>query len=68
VATVVFWVLMIIVLALLFEDRHAPQADTVEVEGPAFTWYLFSNTRAGLIWRRSGCFWASDGSPRVGTN
>jgi hypothetical protein len=35
VASVFFWVLMIIVLALLFEDRHAFQADTVEVEGPA---------------------------------
>src|SRR5664280_1269801 len=50
VATVVFWVLMIVVLVLLFEDRKAPEAETVEVEGPAFTRYLFSNTRAGLIW------------------
>jgi thiosulfate dehydrogenase (quinone) large subunit len=50
VASIVFWVLMILVLALLFEDRKAPQAETVEVEGPAFTRYLFSNTRAGLIW------------------
>jgi thiosulfate dehydrogenase [quinone] large subunit len=50
VASVVFWVLMIVVLALLFEDRNAPQAQTVEVEGPAFTRYLFGNTRAGLVW------------------
>jgi uncharacterized membrane protein YphA (DoxX/SURF4 family) len=50
IASIVFWVLMILVLALLFEDRKAPQAETVEVEGPAFTRYLFSNTRAGLIW------------------
>ena len=50
VATVVFWVLMIVVLVLLFEDRKAPEAETVEVEGPAFTRYLFSNTRAGLVW------------------
>ena len=50
VATVVFWVLMIVVLVLLFEDRKAPEATTVDVEGPAFTRYLFSNTRAGLIW------------------
>ncbi len=46
----VFWVLMVAVLVLLFEDRKAPEAETIEVEGPAFTRYLFSNTRAGLIW------------------
>ena len=50
VATVVFWILAIVVLLLLFEDRNAPEASSVEVEGPAFTRYLFSNTRAGLIW------------------
>jgi thiosulfate dehydrogenase [quinone] large subunit len=50
IATVVFWVLMVVVLVLLFEDRNAPEAQTIEVEGPAFTRYLFSNTRAGLIW------------------
>ena len=41
---------MVVVLVLLFEDRKAPEAETIEVEGPAFTRYLFSNTRAGLIW------------------
>jgi thiosulfate dehydrogenase [quinone] large subunit len=50
VATIAFWVLAIAVLALMFEDRKSPDAQTVEVEGPAFTRYLFSNTRAGLIW------------------
>ena len=50
IATVVFWVLAIVVLALMFEDRKSPEAQTVEVEGPAFARYLFSNTRAGLIW------------------
>lgn len=50
IASVVFWVLMIVVLALLFEDRKSPQSDTIEVEGPDFARYLFSNTRAGLIW------------------
>jgi thiosulfate dehydrogenase [quinone] large subunit len=49
-ATIVFWVLAIVVLLLMFEDRRSPEAQTVEVEGPAFTRYLFSNTRAGLIW------------------
>ena len=50
IATVAFWVLMVVVLVLMFEDRNAPEANSVEVEGPAFTRYLFSNTRAGLIW------------------
>jgi thiosulfate dehydrogenase (quinone) large subunit len=50
VATVAFWVLAIVVLVLMFEDRKSPDAQTVEVEGPAFARYLFSNTRAGLIW------------------
>ena len=50
VATVAFWILAIVVLVLMFEDRRSPAAQTVEVEGPAFARYLFSNTRAGLIW------------------
>ncbi len=48
--TVVFWVLAIVVVFLMFEDRKDPQAQVVEVEGPAFTRYLFGNTRAGLFW------------------
>jgi thiosulfate dehydrogenase (quinone) large subunit len=50
IATVAFWALAIIVLFLMFEDRNSPEAQNVEVEGPAFTRYLFSNTRAGLFW------------------
>jgi len=50
VATVAFWILAIVVLVLMFEDRKSPDAQTVEVEGPSFARYLFSNTRAGLIW------------------
>ena len=50
VAAVIFWVLSIVVVLALFEDRKAPEAQTVEIEGPAFTRYLFSNTRAGLLW------------------
>jgi thiosulfate dehydrogenase (quinone) large subunit len=50
VATVAFWVLTIIVLVLMFEDRKSPGAEEVDVEGPAFARYLFSNTRAGLFW------------------
>jgi thiosulfate dehydrogenase [quinone] large subunit len=50
IVTVAFWVLAVVVIALLFTDRKAPEAQVVEVEGPAFTRYLFSNTRAGLFW------------------
>jgi thiosulfate dehydrogenase [quinone] large subunit len=51
VATILFWLLAIVVLVLMFGDRTSPDATVVEVEGPAFTRYLFSNTRAGLFWR-----------------
>jgi thiosulfate dehydrogenase [quinone] large subunit len=48
--SIIFWILAIVVVLVLFEDRKAPGATTVEVEGPAFTRYLFSNSRAGLFW------------------
>jgi thiosulfate dehydrogenase [quinone] large subunit len=50
VLTVAFWVTFIVLLIALFEDRKEPQADEVEVEGPAFVRFLFNNTRAGLFW------------------
>ena len=46
----IFWILAIVIAAVLFQDRKQPEAQIVEVEGPAFTRYLFSNTRAGLLW------------------
>jgi len=49
-ATIAFWALAIIVLVLMFQDRNQPGADQVEIEGPAFTRYLFSNTTAGWFW------------------
>src|SRR5262245_46992604 len=49
-ATVSFWILFIVVVGILFADRKDPDATVVEVEGPAFSRYLFSNTRAGLLW------------------
>ena len=49
-ATVAFWALFVVVLVLLFSDRNTPEAEVVEVEGPAFARYLFSNSRAGLFW------------------
>ena len=48
--TVLFWALAIIVVVLMFEDRKSPESQVVEVEGPSFARYLFSNTRAGLFW------------------
>jgi len=50
ILTWIFWILSIVVILVLFTDRRAPDADKVEVEGPAFARYLFSNTRAGLFW------------------
>jgi thiosulfate dehydrogenase [quinone] large subunit len=50
VASVAFWVLTISVIVLMFQDSRAPEAQTVDVEGPAIARYLFSNTRAGLFW------------------
>jgi thiosulfate dehydrogenase [quinone] large subunit len=48
--SVVFWVLAIVIFVVLLADRNAPGATTVEVEGPGFARFLFSNTRAGLLW------------------
>jgi len=50
ILTWVFWILAIVVVLVLFTDRNKPDAAVVEVEGPAFSRYLFSNTRAGLFW------------------
>jgi len=50
ILSVIFWILAIVVAIALFEDRKAPGATVVEVEGPAFTRFLFGNTRAGLLW------------------
>jgi len=48
--TIAFWVLAIVFVVLMFADRNAPNADVVEIEGPAFARYLFSNRQAGLFW------------------
>ena len=50
ILSVIFWILAIVIFVVLFADRKSPGATTVEVEGPAFTRFLFSNTRAGLLW------------------
>ena len=48
--SIVFWVLAIVIFFVLLSDRNAPGATIVEVEGPGITRFLFSNTRAGLLW------------------
>jgi thiosulfate dehydrogenase [quinone] large subunit len=50
VLTWAFWISFIVLLIALFEDRNAPQADEVEMQGPRFVRFLFYNTRAGLFW------------------
>ena len=50
VTTVAFWILFIAVIALMFGDRKNAEATEVQVEGPAFARYLFSNRAAGLFW------------------
>jgi thiosulfate dehydrogenase [quinone] large subunit len=48
--TYAFWISFIVLLVLLFMERDKPGGETMEVEGPAFTRFLFSNTKAGLFW------------------
>jgi thiosulfate dehydrogenase [quinone] large subunit len=48
--TIAFWVLSILLVVVLFQDRKNPGSDTVEIEGPRFARYLFNNSRAGLFW------------------
>ncbi len=48
--SVIFWILAIVVVVVLFQDRKAPEAKVVEVQGPDFANYLFHNSRAGLLW------------------
>src|SRR6478735_3491217 len=48
--TVGFWISSIALLVLLFQERKQPGGETIDVEGPAFTRFLFSNSRAGLLW------------------
>lgn len=50
VVNVGFWIAAIALLVVLFEDRKSADAEAVEIEGPAFARFLFSNRRAGLFW------------------
>ena len=48
--TVGFWIAFLVLLVLLFQERNQPGGETIEIEGPAFTRFLFSNSTAGLFW------------------
>jgi thiosulfate dehydrogenase [quinone] large subunit len=50
VITVGFWISFLALLVALFELRKVPGGETIEIEGPAFTRFLFGNSRAGLFW------------------
>ena len=50
ILTVGFWIAFIVLLIALFEDRKNADSEDVEIEGPAFARFLFSNSRAGLFW------------------
>ena len=50
IVTVGFWLSFIILLVLLFQERKQPGGETIDIEGPAFTRFLFGNSKAGLFW------------------
>lgn len=50
IVTVLFWIASIVLVVALFEDRKVAASSEVEIEGPAFTRFLFNNSRAGLLW------------------
>jgi thiosulfate dehydrogenase (quinone) large subunit len=50
ILTAGFWIAFVVLLVALFEDRKNPDSKDVEIEGPAFTRFLFGNSRAGLFW------------------
>ncbi len=51
IVTWAVWILAIALVAVLYADaRRDPASGSVEIEGPAFARFLFSNSRAGLMW------------------
>ena len=63
-----FWASFIVLLVLLFQERKLPGGETVEIEGPAFARFLFSNTRAGLFWLPIRLFLGFSGSKPATTS
>lgn len=64
-----FWISFIVLTLALFAIRKDPGAEEVEVEGPAFTRFLFTNARAGLFWLPIRLFvgfaWLSSGIGKI---
>ncbi len=51
IVTWAFWILAVALFVVLYVDaRRDPKSGTVETEGPGFARFLFSNSRAGLVW------------------
>lgn len=51
IVTWAFWILAIVLVVVLYADaRRDTQSGTVETQDPPFAQFLFSNSRAGLVW------------------
>ena len=50
IVTWIFWVSFVVLVVAMFAGRKEPGATEVEIQGPAFSRYLFFNSRAGLFW------------------
>jgi thiosulfate dehydrogenase [quinone] large subunit len=50
IMTWTFWISFIVLIVAMFAGRKEPGATDVEIQGPAFSRYLFYNSRAGLFW------------------
>jgi thiosulfate dehydrogenase [quinone] large subunit len=50
IVTIAFWVSFLALLVVLFQARKLPGGETIDIEGPAFTRFLFGNSQAGLFW------------------
>jgi thiosulfate dehydrogenase (quinone) large subunit len=48
--TVAFWVVSIALIAVLYLERKSSPEPAVEIQGPAFARFLFSDRRAGWFW------------------
>ena len=48
--TVAFWVVAIALLVVLYLERKSSPEPAVEIQGPAFARFLFSDRRAGWFW------------------
>jgi thiosulfate dehydrogenase [quinone] large subunit len=48
--TAAFWISFLALVVVLFGMRKEPGGESIEIEGPPFTRFLFGNSRAGLFW------------------